>query len=208
MHLLRFGILSLLANGILAGLIRETNINHALAIDNGYNASIHYDNSTSFAAVKRQQPPAAYPGPRMWFRPLTFGSNELGNNHRLRMFLGRLIKDRSNRQLCDLVQGYEGDVSFEYSAGGSQPNCNGPFSASTMAHVLRQILNEMMWSAIDGGCIELWHLNTFRGHLQLMGNNGAIRPELCKDLGGMRPWEDKKRWREVECDICGAAQNN
>ncbi|KAL9046151.1 MAG: hypothetical protein Q9206_007152 [Seirophora lacunosa] len=206
MHLLRFGVLSLLANGIFAGLIRETNISHALAIDNDYNASIHYDNSTSFAAVKRQTPPAAPPGPRMWFRPLSFGSNELGNNHRLRMVLGRLIKDRSNRHLCDLVQGYEGDVNFEYNAG--PPNCNGQFTASTMAHVLRQILNEMMWSAIDGGCIELYDSGTWRGHLQLMANYEPIRPETCKALGGKRPWEDKKGWREVSCDICGAAQHN
>ncbi|KAL9010630.1 MAG: hypothetical protein Q9173_004454 [Seirophora scorigena] len=206
MHLLRFGILSLLANGILAGLIRETNTSHILAIDNHYNASIHYDNSTSFAPVKRQTPPAAPPGPRMWFRALSSGTNELGNNKRLYMFLGRLIKDRSNRHLCDIVQGYEGDVSFEYSAGGR--HCDGQFAASTMSHVLRQILNEMMWGAIDGGCIELYNSGTWRGHLQLMGNNQPTRPERCRNLGGARPWEDQEGWREVFCDICGAAQGN
>ncbi|KAL8956036.1 MAG: hypothetical protein Q9193_006317 [Seirophora villosa] len=207
MHLLRFGILSLLANGILAGLIRETNISHALAIENGYNASIHYDNSTSFAAVKRQTPPAAPPGPRMWFHPLSSGTNELGNNKRLRMVLGRIMKDRSNRYLCEIVTGYEGDVNYEYSAGGKN-HCNGQFTASTMAHVLRQILNEMMWSGIDGGCIELSNSGTWRGHLQLMANYEPTRPEICKALGGVRPWTDKKGWKEIECDICGAAQHD
>ncbi|KAL8646690.1 MAG: hypothetical protein Q9210_005989 [Variospora velana] len=165
-----------------------------------YNSS-HHDNLTSFDLVKRQTPHLPPAGPEIWFASTHFGSHEMGNNKRVQTMLGRLMKDRSNRHICDVVLGYEGDVNYEYSATGR--HCDTLLTASDMSHLVQVTMNYMMWNGIDGGCLEFWNRGTWRGHLQITTNNEAIKPGYCWTIGAPRPW-DSSNFIRPPCDICGA----
>ncbi|KAI4288308.1 MAG: hypothetical protein L6R35_002430 [Caloplaca aegaea] len=226
MHFLRSLILSFLAHRASAGVIREMKNSHAAAaaappaivnvknpssapentagaepLTQSSNNNSHHDNLTSFDPVKRQTPHIAPGGPEIWLAPIHYGSHSMGNNKRVQTLLGRLMKDRSNRHICDLVQGYEGDVNYEYFVTGKR--CDTLLTASDMTQMVHAMLNYMMWNGIDGGCLEFWNRGPWRGHLQITTNYEPIKPGYCWTIGADRPW-DHPNFARPYCDICGA----